>query len=127
METNEKLKKVEISAQKIVLPKLDLTPYVGKKCAIENVYTVETKFGYAVKVETVVIDTIGKGDNSFELRGSKLFGLAKDEQGTVGWSDDMQLGEFLKRKDVNHYDKLKGKDVTLQIEVRNGRDWLGFI
>lgn len=124
MEEQTNLKRVELGDQvvgEIELPKIDITPYIGKKVMIENVTENEGAFGYFVKVETLPLETVGTGDKAIEIKASRIFGLQTDEQGRIGWGKDTNLGVFLAKMGVKHYRELKGKEVIVQ-SVTNKKD-----
>lgn len=133
-ETKEKGKKVELENTGLIdLPSIDVSPYVGKKVNIENVDEYEGNYGYYIKVETVVVDTLKdiidkKTDKPLEVRGSRIFGLQEDADGKIGWGEKTKLGVFLKKMGVDHYKDLKGKEVQLQSTTNkeDGKDYLTF-
>lgn len=130
MEKQQKIqdKKVNIEVGEIDLPKIDMRKYVGAKAKIESAETYEGKFGLYVKVQTEIVDIIGKGDKKVELRGSKIFGLQQDENGKFGYGKDTKLGMFLSNMKATSLKDLKGKTVTLQAQVNeNNVEFLTFI
>lgn len=114
----EKVKPVEvdIKTSMIELPKLDLTPYVGKKGRVAVIKQMFGEFGYYIVIETAQVTELVKADKSkVEIKASRLFGLQKDENGNLGWGKDTKLGQFLALKRVDHYNKLVGKEVIIQL------------
>ena len=125
-ETNEKIVKLE-GTQQIELPRLDLTKYVGKKEPIVAVTEHEGNFGYYIKVQTDVLETVNLADKIIDLRASKVFGLQTDAEGKIGWGKDTKLGVFLKKMGVTHYDDLITKEVVVQTQTsKEGVDFLTF-
>lgn len=121
-------KEVQLEVGVIDLPKLDIRQYVGKKAKIESAKIYEGKYGLYVKVITKIVDTIGKGDKKIEIRGSKIFGLQQDENGTFGYGKDTKLGMFLSNMKANEIKDLVGKEVTLQAQVNdNNVEFVSFI
>ena len=113
MENN--LKKVDLGETgQIELPKIDITKYIGQKRLIATVDECEGQFGYFVKVETEVIDTIEGGEKPIEIKASRIFGLQKDSEGKIGWGKDTNLGVYLEKMGVAHYKELKGMEVVVQ-------------
>lgn len=105
----------------IVLPKIDVSRYVGKKAKIESVKEFEGKHGFYITVYSEIVDTVG----SIKLRGSKIFSLQEDAEGNLGWSEGSKLSLFLKKKGVSHYRDLVGKEVLLQSQTSDsGKDFL---
>jgi hypothetical protein len=87
-------KKVDIPTGQIVLPKIDIKLYIGKKAKIASADIFEGNYGMYVKISTEIVDTIGKGDQKIELCGTKILGLHKDEKENWGWSADTKLGQY---------------------------------
>ena len=113
----------------IDLPQLDLTPYIGKKVKIESVTEHQGEFGYYIKIQTAVIDTLTeKRKEPLELRASRIFSLQEDEKGKIGWGKDTNLGQFLKKKKVEHYKDLVGIEIVVQTTTnkKQNRDFLAF-
>lgn len=113
----------------IELPQLDLTPYIGKKTKIEAVTEHRGEFGFYIKIQTEVIDTLSdKRKEPLELRASRIFSLQEDEKGNVGWGKDTNLGLFLKKYNVAHYRDLVGIEVIVQTitNKKQQRDFLSF-
>jgi hypothetical protein len=113
----------------IDLPKLDIEQYIGKKVKIDkaDVYKSNKFGGHYVKVETKIVDTLGKGDKKIELRGSRIFGLQEDENGKVGFGKDTKLGVFMTKMKATKLIDLIGKDVVLQSQTNdNGMEFLTF-
>ena len=70
----------------IVLPPIDILPFVGKKAAIIVCDTYEGKFGVFVKAETDFVD------EKKRIRASKIWNLNEDAEGNLGWSAESKLG-----------------------------------
>jgi hypothetical protein len=125
-------KQVELSGtREIELPQIDISKYIGKKTKIEKVTEHEGNFGYFVKVESEVVDTLevkDKEGNPIQLRASRIFGLQEDAAGQVGWGAKTKLGVFLKKMGVAHYNDLKGKEVIVQstLSKEDGKEYLSF-
>jgi len=111
----------------IELPTIDVSKYIGNKAKIDLVTTHDGKYGYYVKVQSEVVDTIEGGKDPIELRASRIFGLQEDKDGKIGWGKDTKLGVFLKKMKVAHYKDLKGKEITVQSQTsKEGTDFLTF-
>lgn len=113
----------------IELPQLDLTPYIGKKAKIEAVTEHKGDYGYYIKIQTDVIDKLTeKRKEPLELRASRIFSLQEDEEGKIGWGKETNLGIFLKKKGVKHYNDLIGTEVIVQTitNKKQQRDFLSF-
>lgn len=113
----------------IDLPQLDLQPYIGKKVKIETVSEHKGEYGYYIKIRTEVIDKLTeKRKEPLELRASRIFSLQEDEDGKIGWGKDTNLGLFLKKKGVEHYNDLVGKEIVVQTitNKKQKRDFLSF-
>lgn len=107
--------KVDIEvAGKIELPKIDVSKYIGEKTKIVSAETHQGAYGYYVKVEGEVLDTIGDGDNAVELRASAIIGLQTDAEGKIGWGADTKMDKFLKVMGVEHFKDLVGKEAVIQ-------------
>ena len=119
--------KVNIEVGEIELPKLDITPYIGKKAKIESADVFQGTYGLYMKVQTKVVDLVGKGKKAIELRGSRIFGLQVDVDGMNGYGKDTKLGKFLTKYKVNNPKQLIGKEVVLRSQTNdNGTDFLSF-
>ena len=115
MEKQTELKPVELKGTKeIELPKVDITPFVGKKAKIDCIETFEGQHGYYIKVSTESLGTIEGKDGKLPINASRIFGLQEDKDGQVGWGKDTNLGIFLEKMKAKHYDDLKGMDVMTQ-------------
>lgn len=126
---NAKPVKLE-NTREIELPKLDLEPFVGQKAVIEKVEEFEgAKYGYYVKLSTGVLDTIenSKGETT-EIRATLVLGLQKDENNKVGWGKDTNMGRFLAKHKLKHYNDAKGIQVLIitQTSKKDGKDYLTF-
>lgn len=119
--------KVNVRVVEIELPKIDVTKHIGKKVKIESADVYRGVYGLYLKVQTAIVETIGKGDKKIELRGSKILGLQQDENGIYGYGKDTKLGQFLARYKVTEPDKLIGKEVVLVTQVNdNNTEFLTF-
>jgi len=108
----------------IVLPSIDISKYVGTKIAVESVKEYEGDFGFYIKVETAIIDTLDQKDKDgkqITIRASRVFGLQTDANGNIGWGEKTKLGMFLKKKGVAHYRDLVGV-VVVATSVTNSKD-----
>ena len=112
----------------IELPQIDVSKYIGKKAKIEQVTEHTGQYGFYIKIQTVVLDTIEGGKEPIALRASRVFGLQKDAEGKIGWGKDTNLGVFLKKKNVKHYKDLVGLEVVVQTQIskKNQKDYLSF-
>ena len=127
MENN--LKKVDLGETgQIELPKIDITKYIGQKAIIATVDECEGQYGYFVKVETEILETIEGGEKPIEMKASRIFGLQKDSEGKIGWGKDTNLGVYLEKMGVAHYKELKGMDVVVQTitNKKEKKDYLSF-
>lgn len=117
IEVTEKLEQVESQAY-------DNEQHLGKRVKIEKVRTMVTdrfkddagnpKKSYYVKVESEILDIIDN-EQKTEVRASRIFGLTKDVEGKLGWSEKSKLFLFLKQLKVDHPDELVGKEVIVQL------------
>jgi len=130
MEENEGNKEVHLKGTKeIELPSIDVSAYIGKDAEIETVTEHEGQFGFFILVKTNVLDTIEVPNKEpIELRASRLFSLQQDDEGNIGWGKNTQLGMYLKKMKVEHYEGLIGKDVKVQTMTnkKNGKEYLTF-
>ena len=129
MEKNKDEKVALPTVGTIDLPKLDIEQYIGKKVKIDraDVYKSNKFGGHYVKIETKIVDTLGKGDKKIELRGSRIFGLQEDENGVVGFGKDTKLGVFMAKMKAKQLIELIGKEVILQSQTNeNGTDFITF-
>jgi len=112
----------------IELPQIDVSKYIGKKAKIEQVTEHTGQYGFYIKIQTVVLDTIEGGKEPIALRASRVFGLQEDAEGKIGWGKDTNLGVFLKKKNVKHYKDLVGLEVVVQTQTskKNQKDYLSF-
>ena len=127
-EQNQDMKPVQIKTGVIEMPGIDVTPYIGRKVKLASVQEFTGKFGYGVKIETGILDTIKLGkDKVVELKASKIFGLNQDEHENIGWTKDSLLAVFLKEMGVSHYNDLAGKEViVLSTLGKDGKKYLTF-
>ena len=128
MKEHTNLKKVELGETgQIELPTINVTKYVGKKAKIATVDECEGNYGYFVKVETAILETIECGENPIEIKASRIFGLQKDSEGKIGWGKVTNLGTFLEKMGVAHYKELVGKEVIMQTVIKKDKkDYLCF-
>ena len=122
---------VELETSQIVLPSIDISPYVGKKVKVASVKEFEGNFGYYIRVETETVATLEQKDkegNAIIITGSRIFGLQTDAEGKVGWGEKTKLGNYIKKMKVNHYKDLVGKEVQLTsvTNENDGKDYLSF-
>jgi len=111
----------------IVLPTIDITPYIGQKAKIETVIEKKGAFGFYIHVQTEVVDTLKGIKEPILIRGSRIFGLQEDAKGKVGWGKDTKLGVYLASMQVAHYNELEGKEVILQSRTsKEGQKFLTF-
>lgn len=123
--------KVIVPMGKIVIQSVDYTKYAGKKAKIGSVETYEGAFGFYLKVTTTTIDVIegvkGKSEDK-PIFASRIFSLFTDVNGAVGWGDKGKLVDYMAYKGVKHPDELLGREVTLQMDIKeNGKSFLSFI
>lgn len=118
-------KKVQLSATgRIVLPKIDLTQYIGKDTRIAAVEELEGDYGYFVRVTSEPVGMIGENP----LCASVVLGLQEDNNGNIGWGEDTKMDLFLKSKGVNHYNELPGVAVKVQIKTnKQGQQFLTMV
>lgn len=115
--------KVDIAvAGKIELPKVDVSKYIGEKTKIVSAETHQGAYGYYVKVEGEVLETIGDGDNAVQLKASAVLGLQEDAKGQIGWGEDTKMDKFLKSMGVEHFKDLVGKEVIMQTRQAKNSD-----
>lgn len=128
MESEKKKTEVELEdTGEIELPKIDVQKYIGREAKIELVTEHKGDFGYYVKVQTKIVDTIEGGKEPIELRASKIFGLHQDKNGKIGWGKDTVLGKYLAKMNVKHYKDLVGKTIKVQTRTSNNNvDFLSF-
>lgn len=126
-EKTEVNNEVQIKLQEVELPKMDLTKYVGKKERIGQVSTHKGEYGYYLKLTTTTVDVVKFGNEEKTLVASRIFSLHADKDANIGWGKGTQLDEYLKLKGVTHPDALLGKEVTIQLNVKNGTSFLTFI
>jgi len=123
-------KEVELKPQKIDLPKIDVSKYVGQKVKIESVNYFENiikqKKTYYALVSTSVLEVLD-GADPIEIRATKTLGLHIDSEGSIGWGEDTKTGQFLKFMNVENIAELVGKEVTLKTtDPKNGKQFLTF-
>jgi len=118
---------VIVTAGKIVLPKIDVTQYIGKRLPIEKVTTHKGQHGYYVKIASAIVDTIGNKDRPTELRATRIIGLQEDAQGNIGWGEGTAMDKYLTKMDVAHFTDLVGKEIVVQKRTADtGAEFLTF-
>ena len=124
------IEKVELkNTKEIDLPKLDIKQYVGKKVEIAEVDEMRGEYGYFIIVRTQPVDTIlNKDGEKIELKASRNFGLQEDSDGNIGWGKDTNLGFFLEKMGVKHYNDLVGCEVVIQTQEnhKTKKEYLSF-
>lgn len=120
----EEAKPVELGEKlkgEIELPSIDIAPHVGKMTKIEKVNTYEGQHGFYVKAESEVLETIEGGKEVVELRATRIFGLQEDAEGNIGWGKNTNLGVFLEKMGVTHFNDLVGKEIQVT-KITNKND-----
>jgi RNase P/RNase MRP subunit p29 len=115
----------------IVLPSIDISPYVGKMVKVADVKEYEGNYGYYIRITTEAVATLDQKDkdgNPIVLKASRMFGLQTDAEGQIGWGEKTLLGNFLKKKKLSHYRDLIGVEVvtTSVTNKDDGKDYLSF-
>jgi len=115
----------------IELPSIDISPHVGKMMKVAEVKEYEGNFGYYIRITTETVAELEEKDkegNKIMLKASRMFGLQENADGQIGWGEKTQLGTFLKKKKVAHYNDLIGVEVvTTSVTNKNdGKDYLSF-
>jgi len=115
----------------IELPSIDISPHVGKMIKVAEVKEYEGNFGYYIRITTETVANLEEEDregNKIVLKASRMFGLQENADGQIGWGEKTQLGTFLKKKKVAHYNDLVGVEVvTTSVTNKNdGKDYLSF-
>lgn len=119
IEVKEELKPIE-------LEQYDASQHAGKRVKIERVSTKMTdrfkdsdgnpKQSYYLKVESEVLDTLEKNDGkTTEVRASRIYGLQKDGDGQLGWTEKSKLAAFLKAMNASSPSELVGKEVVVNL------------
>jgi len=118
-------KEVNIGPTGVVeLEEIDVEQYIGKEVRIENVTEHKGEYGYFIKVQTEVVDTLKSGK---ELKASRVFGLMQGKEGKIGWTESSKLGLYLKKMNANHYKDLVGKVVKIQTQLgKDGKNYMTF-
>lgn len=112
--TDEKTNEVNLeSTGEVEMEAIEVDQYIGKDVSIENVTEHKGEYGYYVKVQTAVVDTLESGK---DLRASRIFGLMTGKDKKVGWTSNSKMGLYLKKMGVAHYKDLKGKMVKIQTQ-----------
>jgi len=126
METDKQIELVE--TREIELPSLDITKYIGMKSKIASVKEYEGQFGYYIKIESEVLETIEGKKEPIDIKASNVFGLHEDRDGNIGWGKESKLGVYLKKMGVEHYKDLVGKEIIVQSRTskRDQKDYLTF-
>jgi hypothetical protein len=115
----------------IELPKFDVSKYVGKMVAIEEVTEHEGEYGYFIKVVTQPLEVVTRKVDNVEtetpIKASRVFGLQTDAEGNIGWGADTKLGIFLRKMKVSHYRELPSRAVQVQKQTnKDGKEFLTF-
>jgi hypothetical protein len=129
------MEEVDEDIEEIELPKIDVRPFVGKKVKIVSAKVVglnnpkfPTRDGLParmLRVETETVTTVGKT----EIKGSRIFGLQRSEEGTLGWGAQTKLGQYLASMKAKTPQELVGKTVILQLQpsTKGGAEFLTFV
>ena len=121
-------KQVELDIKGIIdLPKVDVKPYAGKEVQIVKVRTFEGKYGYYVKMESEVLETLKGAKDDIIIKATRLFGLHEDDKGNIGWGEDTELGKFLAKHKVKTLGECVGLKVTTNIIEKNRTEFLSFV
>lgn len=122
-----KVENLEIKGE-IELPKLDVKQYIGKRAKIDRVEVFKNdQYGYYVEIETEAIDHLGVEGKKQPLTVKRRAWISENrETGDLGWTKESALGKIIARNGVNHFNELQGKEVIIQTEVKDGREWLTF-
>ena len=126
----QKMQEVDIPIEgEISLPTIDIQKYIGQSVKITDVKTVSTEFGYAVQIQTEIVETVEGGKRPIALRGSKLLGLQEDAEGHIGWGVNTALGLFMQKHKAKVLGDLIGQTVKLQAQTKKGstKEFLTFI
>jgi len=120
--------RVELNTKEIEMPKIDLTPYVGKKAKIVDAGTYKGNYGYYAKFETAVLDTVEGGKDPVEIKASVIFGLFEDGNGNIGWGKETKLGLFLAKYKAEELNDMVGKEVLIQTKAnKEGVEFLTLV
>jgi len=132
----EGLEPTEVSLEKtgiIDLPRVDVTEYIGKKAEIEFVTEHKGNYGHFVKFVTKAMGSLkdekkqivtDKEGLPVLATGSLIIGLNEDKDGNIGWGKDSKMSRFLAKYGVDHYKKMKGKEVLVQGRDSDGKTFL---
>ena len=127
---NANIEKVELKDTKeIDLPTLDLKQYIGTKTQIDFVEEFKGEFGYFIRISTLPIGNFTNREGEvIDLRASRNLGLQEDESGSIGWGKETNMGYFLEKMKVDHYNDLIGKDVIIQLQSnpKTKKEYLSF-
>jgi len=130
-------KEVDLSGRivgAVDLPKLDVSPYIGRKTVIASCKYIEGEYNgkptiYA-KLESQTLDILKKTDGTgLDLKASLILGMMYLEGGKVGWGKNSKTAAYLQKMKVNSPDELIGKSVTVQTTYNKnkGQDFLTFV
>lgn len=114
---NEATKPTEVNMklEEIIPQRIDVTKYIGKRERIAETKVMQGSKGYYLQVITRVVGKEKKGDKEIEIKASRIFNLAIDSEGKVGWAKDGEFAEFLKIKKARNEAELVGKEVIIQL------------
>jgi len=135
VEKQESLKLVNLGDRvkgEIVMPKLDLNEFIGKKVKIEKIQEGEGQFGFFVDLITEPVGTLNAIDKTtgekIQLRGSARFGLLTNDKEEIGWTSNSKLGVFLNKHNKKHYRDCTGMTVIIQLHTstKDNKDYLTF-
>jgi hypothetical protein len=111
----------------VVMPKIDVTKYIGQKAQIVSAKVISTQYGRAIKLETEIIAKEGNSEKPIDIKATKLLGLQQDAEGTWGISKDSKAKEFFTKYKVSNHKQMIGKTVIIQAtEPKNGTEFLTF-
>lgn len=95
------------------IPKYDITPHIGKETRIEKADVYEGEYGYYLKVEGAVVDTIGKDDKKKEIRASAILGLFTNKEGKIIIGVGSAADTFMQMHKAKDFKDLVGKSVIM--------------
>lgn len=115
---------------------VDLEQFDKKEVEIESVTIVqvpseytETKKQWVLKVQSVILTSIGEGENKVDFRASELFNLIQDKEGKlIGFpkAEGSNLAKFMKDLKVSKPSELKGKKALVKSYEKGNRTYLKF-
>ena len=115
---------------------VDLEQFDKKEVEIEKAEVVqvpseytETKKQWVLKVSSVVLTTIGEGDDKIDFRASELFNLVQDKDGNLkGYpeAEGSNLAKFMKDLKVKKPSELIGKKALIKAYEKSNRTYLKF-